>query len=275
MKKSRNKSLTPSRDENASSQEPTRILFSSDGPGLNAKISDRLGTAPYFLIVNRNTLDIKAVSNPGAAGGRGGGSQAVIRAVENRVQMVVTGYCSPPVAQMLSAQGIQVVQNARGTVSEWIQRFQATPEIRPSETDRVMWQAALSLSARQFAGILPLILGVIGLIGLLNVFVPRHLLRAIFSERNGWNTVLGAALGSVLAGNSINSYIIGGSLLRSGVGLAAVTAFMVAWVSVGLIQLPVEAGTLGRRFAVLRNVLSFLMAIGIAYLIPLFMGWPR
>ena len=254
--------------------EPTRILFPADGPDLNATIGDRLGTAPYLLIVDLETMDVKALPNPGAAGGRGGGTQAVILAVQARIQMVVTGYCSPSVSQMLTSQGIRVIQNARGTVSEWIQR-NATLETHFSGKERTSWKKALSLSARQFFGIIPLLLGVIGLIGLFNTFVPRHLLLSIFSGKNGWNTVWGAGLGSVLAGNPINSYIIGGSLLRNGVSLAAVTAFMVAWVSVGLIQLPFEAGTLGGRFALLRNVLSFFMAIGIAYLTVLFMGWPR
>jgi uncharacterized membrane protein YraQ (UPF0718 family) len=57
------------------------------------------------------------------------------------------------------------------------------------------------------------------------------------------------------------SYIIGGELLKDGVSLFAVTAFIVTWVTVGLLQLPAEAAILGRQFAIFRNILSFILAI--------------
>ena len=49
-----------------------------------------------------------------------------------------------------------------------------------------------------------------------------------------------------------------------GISLYAVTAFIVAWVTVGMIQLPAEAAILGKRFAILRNFLSFLLSIAVA-----------
>lgn len=42
---------------------------------------------------------------------------------------------------------------------------------------------------------------------------------------------------------------------------------IVSWVTVGVVQLPAEALLLGGRFAMLRNLLSFLFAIVIAFLI--------
>jgi hypothetical protein len=43
-----------------------------------------------------------------------------------------------------------------------------------------------------------------------------------------------------------------------------VTAFIAAWVTVGVIQLPAEAAILGKRFALTRNALSFIFAIIVA-----------
>lgn len=48
-----------------------------------------------------------------------------------------------------------------------------------------------------------------------------------------------------------------GELLEQGAGLVAVTAFLVAWVTVGLIQLSVESILLGKKFAVSRNIFQF------------------
>jgi len=38
----------------------------------------------------------------------------------------------------------------------------------------------------------------------------------------------------------------------------------VAWVTVGLVQIPAEISALGRKFAVVRNVVSFFMSIAVA-----------
>jgi len=53
-------------------------------------------------------------------------------------------------------------------------------------------------------------------------------------------------------------------LLEYGVSLFAVTAVIVAWVTVGLVQMPAEISALGRKFAVVRNVVSFFMSIAVA-----------
>jgi len=102
------------------------------------------------------------------------------------------------------------------------------------------------------------------LVGLFNSFVSRAFLKAAFSGHVGLDTFWGACAGSLLAGNPINSYIIGGGLWKQGVSLFAVTAFMLAWVTVGLVQLPAEIAALGRRFALRRNVACFLLAFPVA-----------
>jgi uncharacterized membrane protein YraQ (UPF0718 family) len=72
--------------------------------------------------------------------------------------------------------------------------------------------------------------------------------------------------GSFAAGNPITSYIIGGELLKNGISLIAVTAFLLTWVTVGIIQFPAESYLLGRKFAITRNITSFISAIIIAFL---------
>jgi len=64
----------------------------------------------------------------------------------------------------------------------------------------------------------------------------------------------------------VTSYIIGGELVGFGVSLTAVTAFIIAWVTVGVVQAPLEAQTLGKRFTIVRNITSFISSILIAVL---------
>ena len=60
------------------------------------------------------------------------------------------------------------------------------------------------------------------------------------------------------------SYVLGKGLLDAGVGITAITALVLSWVSVGMVQLPAESLLLGKRFALLRNLSSFCLAVGIA-----------
>jgi len=111
----------------------------------------------------------------------------------------------------------------------------------------------------------PIILGTIILVSLASVLIPKSFYAAIF-QNNLLDPIVGSAIGSILAGNPITSYIIGGELLKQGVSLIAVTAFIVAWVTVGIVQLPAESMILGKRFAITRNLVSFILSIIVAIL---------
>jgi len=110
----------------------------------------------------------------------------------------------------------------------------------------------------------PIIAGVILLLGLVHTFIPAKSIAGAFTKIPILDALIGALAGSVLAGNPITSYILGGELLIQGVSLIAVTAFIVAWVTVGIIQFPAEAYLLGKKFAAVRNAVSFAFAIIVA-----------
>ena len=119
-------------------------------------------------------------------------------------------------------------------------------------------------SGKAIFSMLPILLGIILLIGLVNSLLPESFYLKLFGGNSLVNSLIGGGLGSIFAGSPINSYIIGSKLLELGVGLVAITAFIVAWVTVGLIQLPAESILLGRKFALTRNLLSFIFSIGVA-----------
>lgn len=123
---------------------------------------------------------------------------------------------------------------------------------------------AFTKAVTGFAATIPQLAGVILLIGLFQTFVTGSMMASLFTGSTLKDTIIGSAIGSIAAGNPITSYIIGGELTEMKVSLFAVTAFIVAWVTVGLVQLPAEASLLGRRFAFLRNAFGFLLAIVVA-----------
>ena len=125
-------------------------------------------------------------------------------------------------------------------------------------------KSAVIKSARSIFNSLPILVGVILLIGLASTLMPKSYYAALFSKNVLLDSIIGSGLGSVLAGNPVTSYVLGGEFLKQGISLVAVTSFLVAWVTVGLVQLPAEALLLGRKFAILRNILSFLLSIVVA-----------
>ncbi len=110
----------------------------------------------------------------------------------------------------------------------------------------------------------PLLLGVIGLVGIFQVLVTPEMLASLFGGNLLLDTLIGTVSGAVSAGNPIVSYLIGGELVEQGVSLYAVSAFIISWVTLGFIQLPAEVEVFGGRFTLYRNILSFVFTILIA-----------
>lgn len=125
---------------------------------------------------------------------------------------------------------------------------------------------ALIGTLRNFKQILPIILGVVMLVSLFLVLIPNSFYTSIFTGNKIMDPLMGAAVGSISSGNPIISYILGGELLDQGVSLIAITAFILSWVTVGIIQLPAESLMLGKRFAITRNAVSFVASLAVAFL---------
>lgn len=131
---------------------------------------------------------------------------------------------------------------------------------------------AVKKSAKSFYKTLPVLAGVVLLVSLANTLIPKSLYSKVFSKNLVLDSIIGSSLGSVLAGNPITSYVLGGEFLNQGISLVAVTSFLVAWVTVGIVQLPAESLLLGKRFSFLRNFLSFVFSIIVAIITVLILG---
>jgi uncharacterized membrane protein YraQ (UPF0718 family) len=117
-----------------------------------------------------------------------------------------------------------------------------------------------------FINVLPIIIGMLLATSLVITIFPEQISAGLFGKGDVVDALLGASIGSIAVGHPLASYLLGGELLRSGVGLIAVTALLVSWVTVGIVQLPAETLLLGGRFAVTRNVVCFFTALLIAFM---------
>ncbi len=131
---------------------------------------------------------------------------------------------------------------------------------------RPSYRQALQKCSLSFWAMAPLLLGVIGLVGLFEVLVTPKMLTSLFRDNPIADTLIGTLTGAAAAGNPIVSYVIGGELMARGISRYAVCAFILAWVTLGFIQLPAEVEVFGSRFTLLRNVLAFIFTMLIAVL---------
>lgn len=128
---------------------------------------------------------------------------------------------------------------------------------------------SLKKTLQGFFALLAIVLGMLLVTSLGMSLFSGKITEGFFGHGILADTVIGALIGSIALGHPSASYILGGELLAAGVELGAVTAFLVSWVTVGVAHLPAESLLLGRRFAVVRNLIAFAASIAIGFLVPL------
>ena len=126
---------------------------------------------------------------------------------------------------------------------------------------------SLKKTSRSFVNLLPIIIGMLLLTSLAIKLFPKETMADLFGANDAVDALIGASVGSIAAGHPLASYLLGGELLKGGVSLVAVTALIVSWVTVGVVQLPAEGMMLGMRFAVYRNGICFIGSLAIAFLL--------
>jgi uncharacterized membrane protein YraQ (UPF0718 family) len=138
--------------------------------------------------------------------------------------------------------------------------------INGNQQKKPSWLQALKKSALAFWAMAPLLIGVIGLIGLFQALVTPRMLISLFRGDAMVDTLIGTLAGAAASGNAVVSYLLGGELLAQGVSLNAISAFILSWVTLSFVHLPAEAEMFGLSFTFYRNILAFIFTMIIAVL---------
>jgi len=117
-----------------------------------------------------------------------------------------------------------------------------------------------------FKEIIPMLLWIIILITLLKQAWIFESMAKYISDDFFW-VILADIFGSISVWNTINSYIIADNFWNINDYILVITVFLISWVSVWIIQLPAESYFFGKKFAITRNLISFVFAIIGAYLV--------
>ena len=132
---------------------------------------------------------------------------------------------------------------------------------------------AFNKSLKGFLSMFPMLLAILLLLGIFDVYITKDILLSFFISNNFIDTITGTLLGGVLTGNPMISYILGGELTDAGVSLYAVTAFILSWVTIGLVQLPAEVEIFGLRFTFYRTLFTFITTILVSLATVLTVNW--
>jgi len=127
-------------------------------------------------------------------------------------------------------------------------------------------------SIKNFISIVPMILAIIGLIGLFQTHVTDTMLSKLFGYNDFLDVLIGTLTGAISSGNGAISFVIAKGLQAQGVSLYALSAFILAWITLSFIHLPAESSVFGLKFTACRNILTFLTTLIIAYLTVVTMG---
>ena len=127
---------------------------------------------------------------------------------------------------------------------------------------------SLNLAFKSTVKIFPLILIVLFFMALIQNFLKNNLLtNYILSAEGIFGHIITASLGAVFHIPQFIAFPLGGQLLNQGIDPGIVATFVTTLVMVHTFSIPVEIKELGLKFAVTRNLLNFLFAIVIGFIV--------
>ncbi len=132
--------------------------------------------------------------------------------------------------------------------------------------DRARTWEALRRAAKANLSLLPGILGMTALIGLVLALLPPTLLTDLFRSHGIAGFLLISFVGALVTMPAPIAYPLAGALLQKGVSLAALAAFITTLTMVGVVSAPLEIAHFGKRFTLVRQSLSFGLALAIGLL---------
>jgi len=131
---------------------------------------------------------------------------------------------------------------------------------------------AFTKAFMSFISITPMLIAVMGLVGLMQIYITPDILSTFFGYGSLMDTLIGTLAGAISMGQGMISYVVAEGLMEQGVSHYALSAFILAWVTLGFVQLPAEASVFGIKFTFYRNVLTLISTIIIAYTTVLTVG---
>ena len=133
--------------------------------------------------------------------------------------------------------------------------------------------SAVKIAVKRFINILPAFLVMLVLVSIVLFLVPDEVISHYLSGNNIFIGVLLASfLGSITLMPGFIAFPLGGILVGKGVAYMVIVAFTTTLMMVGVLTAPVEKEYFGIKVTILRNTISFFIALAVAVAIGIYFG---
>ena len=132
---------------------------------------------------------------------------------------------------------------------------------------------AVKIAVKRFVNILPAFLTMIILVSIVLFLIPDKVIANYLGSNNKLFGVLFASFfGSITLMPGFIAFPLCGILLKKGVLYMVLAAFTTTLMMVGVLTYPIEKEYFGIKVTIIRNVISFFIALIVAVMIGIFFG---
>ena len=118
-----------------------------------------------------------------------------------------------------------------------------------------------------FINVLPQFIAILLLVGLMLAVLSPETIRRILGDTTGFvGMLISSLVGAITMVPVMIAFPIVAQLLKSGAGMIQIAVFISTLTTVGMVTIPMEVKYLGKKVAILRNILAFLLSFVVAYL---------
>ena len=100
-----------------------KIVISTEGKDLDARVDPRFGRCEWFISVDSDSMDFDCTANSAVNSSQGAGIQAAQFVVDSQAEALVTGHVGPNAFEVLEASGIKIYDGTGLTAKQAIEEL--------------------------------------------------------------------------------------------------------------------------------------------------------
>lgn len=101
-----------------------KLCITAQGATPDAKVEERFGRAPYFILMDSETGSFEAIANPHADGAGGVGPKVAQMVIDRKATVLISGILGGNAKAVLDAAGVaQYKYSSNGSVKEAFEQF--------------------------------------------------------------------------------------------------------------------------------------------------------
>jgi len=131
---------------------------------------------------------------------------------------------------------------------------------------------ALKIAYKKFIKILPAFISMMMMVSIVLYLVPDSKLSLYLGNNGFFDVFIASGLGSIILMPGFIAYPLCGILLEKGATYMVLGAFTTTLMMVGILTYPLEKEYFGLKVTIIRNSISFIIALIVAFSIGFFFG---